>query len=120
MGRGSSSSSWATGAGSKLNFDLQGPVVGHWDRGRLNQVVTNLVTNAVKYGQGQPVIIRAGADDQRSFARLEVSDRGRGIPPEMHGRIFEPFKRVVVRGTRTGWDWVCSSFAATFSSWEAP
>jgi len=92
----------ATGAGSKLNFDLQGPVVGHWDRGRLNQVVTNLVTNAVKYGQGQPVVIRAGADDQRSFARLEVSDRGRGIPPELHGRIFEPFKRVVVKGHPDG------------------
>jgi len=92
----------ATGAGSKLSFDLHGPVVGHWDRGRLNQVVTNLVTNAVKYGQGQPVVIRAGADNQRSYARLEVSDRGRGIPPELHRRIFEPFKRVVVSGQPDG------------------
>jgi len=87
---------------SKLNVELQGPVMGCWDRSRLNQVVTNLVGNAVKYGQGRPVVIRAVADSQRESARLEVSDSGLGIPPELHGRIFEPFKRAVATGQQDG------------------
>jgi len=91
----------AAGTGSKLKVELNGPVVGHWDRERLNQVVTNLVGNAVKYGQGRPVLIRAGADRQRR-ARLQVSDSGPGIAPEMHTRIFEPFKRVARNGQSDG------------------
>lgn len=87
---------------SKLNVELQGPVMGCWDRSRLNQVVTNLVGNAVKYGQGRPVVIRAAADSQRESARLEVSDSGLGIPPELHARIFEPFKRAVATGQQDG------------------
>ena len=87
---------------SKLNVELQGPVMGCWDRSRLNQVVTNLVGNAVKYGQGRPIVIRAVADSQRESARLEVSDSGLGIPPELHGRIFEPFKRAVATGQQDG------------------
>jgi len=89
-------------AGSNLNVELHGPVMGCWDRSRLNQVVTNLVGNAVKYGQGRPVVIRAAADTQRESARLEVIDNGLGIPPELHGRIFEPFKRAVATGQSDG------------------
>jgi signal transduction histidine kinase len=91
----------AAGTGSKLKVETHGPVVGHWDRERLNQVVTNLVGNAVKYGQGRPVLIRAGADRQRR-ARLQVSDSGPGIAPEMQARIFEPFKRVARSGQADG------------------
>jgi signal transduction histidine kinase len=90
------------GKGSKLNLDLQVPVVGRWDRPRLHQVVTNLLANAVKYGQGRPVIIRVSGDNQRASARLEVTDNGLGIPPELHGRIFEPFKRAVPIGQQDG------------------
>jgi signal transduction histidine kinase len=92
----------AAGAGSKLNLEIQGPVVGRWDRSRLNQVVTNLVTNAVKYGKGRPVVIRVAGDNQRASARLEVTDNGVGIAPELHGRIFEPFKRAVPTGQHDG------------------
>jgi signal transduction histidine kinase len=92
----------AAGAGSKLKVELAGPVVGRWDRPRLNQVVTNLVANAVKYGQGRPVVIRAGADSERLGARVEVIDNGLGIAPELHARIFEPFKRAVRNGQSDG------------------
>jgi len=90
------------GKGSKLNIELHGPVVGRWDRGRLNQVVTNLVANGLKYGQGRPVIVRVSGDDERACARLEVSDSGLGIPPELHGRIFEPFKRAATIAQHDG------------------
>jgi signal transduction histidine kinase len=92
----------ATGTASTLNLEMQGPVVGRWDRSRLNQVVSNLVANAIKYGQGAPVIVRVSGDGQRGCARLEVTDNGLGIPPELHGRIFEPFKRAVGTGRNDG------------------
>lgn len=62
-----------------------------WDRVRLDQVVTNLVTNAVKYGEGQPIDITVSGDER--VARLEVRDRDIGIAPEHQGRIFERFER---------------------------
>jgi signal transduction histidine kinase len=88
--------------GSTLNVELNGPVVGRWDRGRLDQVVSNLLANAVKYGQGRPVVIRAGADAQRSVAWMAVSDQGLGIEPNLRESIFEPFKRGTLIGQRDG------------------
>jgi signal transduction histidine kinase len=92
----------AATAGSKLTLAMAAPVVGRWDRSRLNQVVSNLVSNAIKYGQGRPVVIRVKGDSQQGWARLEVTDNGLGIAPELHGRIFEPFKRAVTPGRCDG------------------
>jgi signal transduction histidine kinase len=88
--------------GSTLNVELNGPVVGRWDRGRLDQVVSNLLANAVKYGQGRPVMIRAGSDPQRGVAWMAVSDQGVGIEPHLRESIFEPFKRGTLIGQRDG------------------
>jgi signal transduction histidine kinase len=88
--------------GSTLNMELDGPVVGRWDRARLDQVVSNLLANAVKYGQGRPVVIRAGADPQRGVAWLAVADQGLGIEAHLHEGIFEPFKRGTSIGHREG------------------
>ena len=71
--------------GSTLNMELNEPVVGRWDRARLDQVVSNLLANAVKYGEGRPVVIRAGADPQRSLGWLAVTDQGLGIEPGLPG-----------------------------------
>ena len=70
-------------------------MVGRWDRSRLEQVVTNLVSNAIKYGEGRPIHVRVAASRRaRRCVRLEVADRGMGIEPRSSDRIFEPFKRV--------------------------
>ena len=92
----------AATAGSKLTVATPAPVVGRWDRSRLNQVVSNLLSNAIKYGQGRPVVVRVSGDSQGGWARLEVTDNGLGIAPELHGRIFEPFKRAVTAGRHDG------------------
>jgi signal transduction histidine kinase len=80
-------------AGVRLTVDAPHPVPGRWDRLRLEQVLTNLVSNALKYGRGAPVDVRVR--DQGEHASVEVQDRGIGIAPEDAQRIFERFERAV-------------------------
>jgi signal transduction histidine kinase len=77
----------------RLDIRAQDQVVGVWDRSRLEQVVTNLLTNALKYGAGTDVTICVSADATR--ARLAVADQGIGIAPEHVERIFGRFERAV-------------------------
>ncbi|WP_343073612.1 CHASE domain-containing protein [Pyxidicoccus fallax] len=80
-------------AGVRLTVDAPRPIPGRWDRLRLEQVLTNLVANALKYGQGAPVDLRVR--DEGEYARVEVEDRGIGIDPEDARRIFDRFERAV-------------------------
>ncbi len=83
----------ATHSRSALRLDIRGPLVGRWDRLRLEQVVTNLLSNALKYGAGSPVHLETSAS--HSHARLTVRDGGIGIAPEALSRIFGRFERAV-------------------------
>ncbi|WP_143195227.1 ATP-binding protein [Archangium sp. Cb G35] len=78
---------------SPLRLVTDGPVVGQWDRLRLEQVVSNLLSNALKYGGGHPVSIRV--EDTGERARLVVRDEGIGIEPDVLPRIFHKFERGV-------------------------
>ncbi|MFN2387880.1 MAG: PAS domain S-box protein [Thermoanaerobaculia bacterium] len=71
----------------------EGSSLGRWDRSRLDQVVTNLISNAIKYGSGKPILVTMDGDERT--ARLEVRDHGIGIAPENLGRIFQRFERAV-------------------------
>ncbi|HET6582361.1 MAG TPA: HAMP domain-containing sensor histidine kinase, partial [Nannocystaceae bacterium] len=83
----------ASRTGSQLHCEVPQSVIGSWDRFRIEQVVGNLVTNALKYGLGKPVIVRLRTEGE--IAVLEVQDRGIGIDPAQHARIFERFERAV-------------------------
>lgn len=65
------------------------------DEGRLRQVITNLLGNAVKYTNEGEVTLRAAAQAAEGpgdyTLLVEVADTGPGIAPEDHARIFEPF-----------------------------
>jgi PAS domain S-box-containing protein len=78
-------------AQSEAVVRAEAPVMGHWDRLRLEQVMTNLLTNAMKYGKGKPIEIVVERAD--ATARLSVRDNGIGIAPEDRQRIFEAFER---------------------------
>jgi signal transduction histidine kinase/CheY-like chemotaxis protein/HPt (histidine-containing phosphotransfer) domain-containing protein len=62
------------------------------DQGRLRQVVTNLVGNALKFTDRGHVVLRATLVDPHRL-RLEVEDTGPGIPPEVMPRLFQPFSQ---------------------------
>jgi PAS domain S-box-containing protein len=79
--------------GSRLELEGSGPLVGWWDRSRLEQVVVNLFSNALKYGAGRPIHVRWESTPER--ARLVVRDEGIGIAPEALERIFLRFERAV-------------------------
>jgi signal transduction histidine kinase len=79
-------------AGCAVRID-GAPAIGCWDAGRLDQVVTNLLTNAIKFGAGKPIDIAVRATD--TSASLAVTDHGIGIAPAAQARIFERFERGV-------------------------
>lgn len=66
---------------------------GAWDKFRLEQVVTNLLTNAAKYGEGKPIVV--SVTTQGNAAVISVKDFGRGIAPEDHKKIFQRFERIL-------------------------
>ncbi len=78
---------------SRVSVEAPWPVLGFWDRMRLEQVLTNLLSNALKYGRAQPVDVAVSIEGER--ARLCVRDRGLGIPIESQRRIFDRFERAV-------------------------
>ncbi|HLL03816.1 MAG TPA: ATP-binding protein [Myxococcaceae bacterium] len=79
--------------GGTIEVSTAEPFAGHWDRLRLEQVVTNLLSNALKYGAGKPV--RVHVEAQGHQARLTVRDEGIGVEPRLRTRIFEKFERAV-------------------------
>ncbi|WP_437980217.1 AAA family ATPase [Sorangium sp. So ce117] len=77
----------------RIQLDLDEPVVGNWDASRVEQVVINLLSNAMKYGAGAPIHVVVRGQEGR--ARLVVRDHGIGIAETDQARIFERFERAV-------------------------
>jgi signal transduction histidine kinase len=81
----------AARTGSTLTLSIAPNVTGRWDGFRLEQVVTNLVSNAIKYGDGNPVEV--SVENDSGGARIMVRDLGIGIAEgELH-RVFDRFAR---------------------------
>jgi len=73
-----------------IEIDVEEKAIAAVDRSALDRIVTNLVTNALRYGAA-PIVLRAEQTD-RHF-RLSVEDRGGGVPPEFVPDLFERFSR---------------------------
>ena len=83
----------AHNAGCVIRLSADPEVHGFWDRARMEQVITNLVTNSIKYGPGRPIEVSVTSTD--GWARLVVQDHGIGIRPEDLDRVFARFERAV-------------------------
>jgi PAS domain S-box-containing protein len=83
----------ARAAGCEVAVTAPPTLAGRWDRLRLEQVLTNLVANAFKFGAHKPVAIEIAGDGDE--ARVAVIDAGIGVEARDQARIFERFERGV-------------------------
>jgi PAS domain S-box-containing protein len=80
-------------AGCRIAVSMPAEVTGRWDRMRIEQVLTNLLSNAMKFGAGRPIEVNVEADAEN--VRISVRDHGIGISHEDQTRIFGRFERAV-------------------------
>jgi len=83
-----------------VSLDLEDSIEGIWDQVRIEQVLTNLLTNAEMYGGEGTVSVSARA--LGPVAQIVVQDRGPGIAPENHEKIFERYERVAPQRATAG------------------
>ena len=87
-------------AQSSVNYRAGQPVIGQWDEFRIEQVVSNLLTNALRYGAKKPIDVSVYV--QGDQAVIEVADQGIGISEENQQRIFHQFERIAGSHVVTG------------------
>jgi len=81
----------ANRAGASISVRTSTPAPGEYDVFHVDQVISNLISNAIRYGRGRP--IEVGVEPAADQARLWVRDEGIGISPENQARIFLQFER---------------------------
>jgi len=87
-------------AESSIALNAEDSVLGQWDEFRIEQVISNLLTNALRYGAKSPIEVRVYSAGGQ--ARVEVRDHGIGISEENQARIFQQFERVSVNHAVAG------------------
>lgn len=90
----------AENAGVTVTVDTEKNLIGTWDRFRLEQVLLNLLTNALRYGNKKPISVKVSGSDHTVM--LAVRDQGIGIKPEDQQRVFERFERAISENEVSG------------------
>lgn len=80
-------------AGAQLDIHVPASLLGTWDRLAMEQIIDNLVSNAIKYAAHRPVVVCA--EDRGDNVCIRVRDHGPGIPVDARSRIFGRFERAV-------------------------
>jgi PAS domain S-box-containing protein len=80
--------------GFTVQMSLGAPIVGRWDHLRLDQVISNILSNAMKYG-GERKLIEISVAESVGGVEIAIRDHGMGISPEDQERIFERFERLI-------------------------
>ncbi|HSW48031.1 MAG TPA: ATP-binding protein [Candidatus Saccharimonadales bacterium] len=77
----------------KVIIDIEEKVIGNWDKIRIEQAISNFISNAIKYGLNKPIEITVKKDNR--FAEFIIKDNGIGISKSKQKEIFELFQRAV-------------------------
>lgn len=88
----------------RLDLRWSGPdaMWGQWDAARIEQLLSNLIGNAVKYAGDASVVEVTVTPSSGGSAHVQVHDDGPGIPEDKLGLIFEPFQRIDESGPKKG------------------
>jgi PAS domain S-box-containing protein len=81
-------------SGSEVRVHASGSAAGCWDTRRLERVITNLLSNALKFGAAKPIVVTIDGANE-CCVELQIRDQGVGIPLQEQWRIFERFQRAV-------------------------
>ncbi|MCT8165593.1 hybrid sensor histidine kinase/response regulator [Pseudomonas putida] len=102
LARGLVESFSAQAAALETQIELQScePVVGEWDEFRIEQVLANLLSNALRYGERKPIQVRVFERD--AMAWVQVQDQGIGVSAANQQRIFQQFERVAAHQASGG------------------
>lgn len=76
-----------------IKFSAPEPILGFWDPTRIDQIVTNIISNAIKYGEGKPIEVNLFTTPDTKMAIIKILDFGIGISSELQAKIFERFER---------------------------
>jgi signal transduction histidine kinase len=90
----------ATALQTHIELQRCEPLQGEWDEFRIEQVLANLLSNALRYGERQPVQVRVF--EQGGMAWVQVQDHGIGISAANQQRIFQQFERVATQQASAG------------------
>jgi two-component system OmpR family sensor kinase len=89
--------------GASIKIDAPDSLPGLWDRLALEQIIDNLVSNAIKYGGKKQVIVSVDDPGDAANVSIWVRDHGPGISPSDKARIFGQLERVIgLNETQTG------------------
>jgi len=85
-----------------VRIDSSVPRIVEGDAGRIRQIVTNLVGNAIKFTERGHVLVEVSAEPMgaNAFVKVRVEDTGMGIPPHLLKKVFEKFSQVDASSTR--------------------
>jgi two-component system OmpR family sensor kinase len=86
--------------GSVLDIEIEDGITGFWDPLAVEQIIENLLANAIKFGMRKPVTLRLSADKQSVW--LEVRDHGVGMRPDHRAGIFGQFEQAVTQHRISG------------------
>ncbi|PYY71391.1 hybrid sensor histidine kinase/response regulator [Pseudomonas jessenii] len=87
-------------AETSVTLDAEQPVIGNWDEFRIEQVISNLLTNALRYGAKSPITVKVYSEGGQAL--VDVQDQGIGISEENQKRIFQQFERVSAKHAVAG------------------
>jgi len=77
----------------QLTLIIKKPVIGSFDKLRIEQAIVNLISNAIKYGNNKPIFLTVTGNEH--IAKIIVKDQGIGIPADQQKKIFNRFERAV-------------------------
>ncbi|HKS15518.1 MAG TPA: hybrid sensor histidine kinase/response regulator [Pseudomonas sp.] len=90
----------AAASASVIELERCETLEGQWDEFRIEQVIANLLSNALRYGEHRPVKVRVF--EEAGMACVQVQDQGIGISSHNQQRIFQQFERVAAHQGSAG------------------